>query len=247
MPSTLICTCCERSYDSHLMVNCSICKKFYKNTCMDITNNEVRILNGNKGFEWTCKNCKEFGNEFKDVKSLIIKLQEEIKSLKEKCITSNCTKDGFSMEEVIQEISERNERKRNIIILGVPEQDPVHDSATRVAKDKTEVSNILRAVTPALAGLDVKPIRLGKPTPGKHRLIKVTLKEDNQVIELLRAAKNLKGNPAYKSISIFPDRTPMQIDNYKKLKLELDQRTANGEQNLKIRYYKGSPRIVALN
>nr|CAH7733472.1 unnamed protein product [Callosobruchus chinensis] len=153
------------------------------------------------------------------------------------------------MEEVIQEISERNERKRNIIILGVPEQEQDHDSATRVAKDKTVVSNILRAVTPALAGLDVKPIRLGKPIPGKHRLIKVTLKEDNQVIELLRAAKNLKGNPAYRSISIFPDRTPMQIDNYsyKKLKLELDQRTANGEQNLEIRYYKGSPRIVTLN
>nr|CAH7746576.1 unnamed protein product [Callosobruchus chinensis] len=151
------------------------------------------------------------------------------------------------MEEMIQEISERNERKRSIIVLGVPEQEQDHDSATRVAKNQTEVSNILRAVTPALAGLDVKPIRIGKPIPGKHRLVKVTLKEDNQVIELIRAAKNLKGNPAYKSISIFPDRTPMQIDNYKRLKLELDQRTANGEQNLKIRYYKGSPRIVALN
>nr|CAH7763791.1 unnamed protein product [Callosobruchus chinensis] len=78
------CKCCNQACDSHLLVTCSVCKDKYKHTssCVDITTNEVRTLNSNKGYDWTCGGCRAIGKDLKDLKSLIIQLQNEIKDLK---------------------------------------------------------------------------------------------------------------------------------------------------------------------
>lgn len=79
-----ICTCCNKYFerDEHLMLKCCVCGKYYKNTCVDISSSEVRIINANKGYDWSCSNCREIGNDIKSLKALIIGLQEDIQFLK---------------------------------------------------------------------------------------------------------------------------------------------------------------------
>nr|CAH7735132.1 unnamed protein product [Callosobruchus chinensis] len=58
MPTRATCKSCNQSCDNHLLVTCSVCKNRYKHSCIDITANEVRTLNGNKGYDWTCSGCR---------------------------------------------------------------------------------------------------------------------------------------------------------------------------------------------
>nr|CAH7723930.1 unnamed protein product [Callosobruchus chinensis] len=58
MPTRATCKSCNQSCDNHLLVTCSVCKNRYKHSCVDITANEVRTLNGNKGYDWTCSGCR---------------------------------------------------------------------------------------------------------------------------------------------------------------------------------------------
>ena len=50
-----------------------------------------------------------------------------------------------------------------------------------------------------------------------------------------------------KNCSIYSDKTPKQLEYYKKRKKELTDRTNRGETNLKIKYYNDVPKIVSLN
>lgn len=111
MPSTLTCACCQRAYDPLYMLKCSICKKSYKNTCVDISNNEVRLVSGNKGYDWSCIKCREFGSELRGLKTLILKLQDDINELKTVNATLNQMPNAaLDFEQVVSEINDRNNR-----------------------------------------------------------------------------------------------------------------------------------------
>nr|CAH7727047.1 unnamed protein product [Callosobruchus chinensis] len=111
----------------------------FKHTCVDITSNEVRTLNSNTGYDWTCVNCRAFGRDLKDLKALIIKLQNDISELKAEKARST---PGVDFEEIIAEISERQKRKNNIMLFNVPEPDQSSALAVQVASDKISCRNI---------------------------------------------------------------------------------------------------------
>nr|CAI5826354.1 unnamed protein product [Callosobruchus analis] len=103
--------CCNQSCENHLLVICCAYKDKFKHTCVDITLNEVRILNAYKGHEWTCVTCRAVGKDLKDLKSLIIQLQNDIKKLKaEKFQPSSISVCHF--ENIISETTERLKRKK---------------------------------------------------------------------------------------------------------------------------------------
>nr|CAH7754554.1 unnamed protein product [Callosobruchus chinensis] len=108
MPAKSACKCCNQLCDANLLVTCCVCKERYKHSSFEITNNEVRTLNANKGYDWTCVNCRTIGKDLNDLKALIIQLQSDTQELK----TENMRMAGSSIdfEEIISEINERQKR-----------------------------------------------------------------------------------------------------------------------------------------
>lgn len=220
----------------------------FKNTCVDISSNELRSLNGNKGYTWSCVNCRGFGNDLDDLKSLIMKLQEEIQSMKSE-YASTPKPEVSNFEDIIAEINERNKRKRNLIIYGIEEHsNGTDEDRTKLDKDKT--TDLLQFLTPTMledANYDIKPIRLGISRNNRPRPIKVILKNDQMVNNVIQNAKKLKNNHNFGRVSVAFDRTPREYAHYMKLKSELQERQNAGEQNLKIKYINSIAKIVTLN
>ncbi|KAG5861288.1 hypothetical protein JTB14_003157 [Gonioctena quinquepunctata] len=48
----------------------------------------------------------------------------------------------------------------------------------------------------------------------------------------------------YKTLAIGFDKTAMQIEEYKVLKVEMMQRIQKGEKNLRIKYFKNIPKVI---
>ena len=114
------------------------------------------------------------------------------------------------VSELIENQSEKEEKKNNLIIRNVPE---VHDEEDNVNKtsDQEAVNNILRHVHPSV-GDQVKVIRLGKPRSkdSKPRPIKITLSDDDRSF-VLNNEKKLK-TYNIKNIRIFRDKTKKEQD-----------------------------------
>ena len=91
--------------------------------------------------------------------------------------------------------------------------------------------------------------RIGKPRDGKAKLLHVTLRDLKQVQAVLYSASMLKGNNQYKNVFLSPDRTPMEQEEFRKLRNELKERLANGEsvviRGLSIVKTKKSNRIFS--
>lgn len=247
--SNTTCACCDKAFELHLMIQCSVCKKFFKNTCVDVSSSEVRTLNANKGYDWSCKDCRAIGNDLKDLKALIIGLQDEIKSLKsESSEMRGALNTNFDFEEIVEEINERNKRKYNLVISGIEEQSQEQSTAERFEKDKNCIKDVLLKIEPVLNVDNIKPVRLGRFSENntRPRLLKITLSDEQQVLKIVKRAKILRDYDDYKHISIFSDRTPRQIQYYKNVKNQLIERINSGE-NCRIKYINGVPKIVALN
>ncbi|CAH0560509.1 unnamed protein product [Brassicogethes aeneus] len=119
--------------------------------------------------------------------------------------TNSTTKSGFDFEEIVQEVNERNLRKSNIIIYGIPEQECSISSSDRCNLDKSKISEVLHHLIPNITVDTAKPIRLGKFDATKElpRPLKIKLQGESQVFRLLSKSKVLRENPHYSSIRSF--------------------------------------------
>lgn len=247
MPTNKIsCKCCKQFFEAHLMVTCCVCKDKFKNTCVDITANEVRTLNSNKGYDWTCIDCRVLGNDLKDLKALIISLQNDIKELKARNTESDKANE-YDFEEILQEIADRQKRKNNIILFNVPEQDQSKPVNEQLLTENNQVMNIVKHVNPDVQLREVKSIRLGAYSPNKIRPIKLKLENENTVRQILSNSKKIRSNAAFKKVYFSSDKTKKQIEHYKKIKQELTDRLNAGESNCRIKYVNNVPRIVTEN
>lgn len=247
MPSTLVCSCCDRSHDALLMLKCSVCKKLFKNTCVDVSTSEIRVLNSNKGYDWSCKDCRVFGNDLKDLKAIILKLQDDIQALKTENSEIRQSSTSFDFEEVIAEITDREKRKCNLIVYGLEEPNQDQLASDRIESDRKQITSVLNTVAPELPFVNIKPIRLGRHTAGKVRPVKITLKEERSVHDVIKNGSALKNHRSFKNIRLSFDRTPRQLEYYKKVKEELVAKQNIGDQQYKIKYIRGIPRVVPLN
>lgn len=247
MPN-LICACCNKPNDDHKMVCCCICKNHFSHSCVDLTTSEARIIKSKKNLSWTCQNCSQIGDDINDLKCIMLTLKKEVETLKAIKSDPAHNANNVDYEEIIQEITERNNRKRNIIIYGISEDNTLPKSEKSI-QDKSEVINVLHTLTPSLNLDNVNPYRLGKfdATKITSRPIRVVLNDEQTVFDLIKKAKNLQNHNSYSKIRISLDRTPRQLEYYRSLKMELDRRTSEGATNLRIKYIRGVPKIAALN
>lgn len=234
--------------------------KISSKTADEIKNIKQEQKEMNKSIEMCHNQISEINkaltNQNENVKSLekkLISLENENMSLNSKMvameekigtISTNCTDD--MCEEIISEINSRNSRKCNLVFFGVDEPNQNLSPQAREEADKTKIVNLLNVVLPEENFLQVKPIRIGQYNQNKKRIIKITLANEDMVISVLRNSFQLKNNQSFKSISISQDRTPRQIEYFKKIKAQMMERINNGE-NCRLKYINGVPKIINLN
>lgn len=149
-----------------------------------------------------------------------------------------CDEEYF--EEIVNEISAREKKRKNIIVFNAPE--PKLETAEKNSEaDNNFICNLFNLINP-----DVRPLlvhRLGISNPSKIRPVKIALNSEQDVFSILKNTNKLKNVPLYKGISVTNDKTKRQTDYFKKVTSTLDERIKNGE-NLRIKYVKGIPKIV---
>lgn len=245
MPSQLACCCCGASSEEHKMLTCSVCKKKYIHSCVDVSSSEIRTIKSKRGLCWTCEACSTMGNDLNDLKAAIVALKDEVSELRKlgaSSVSGALSDDQF--EEILCEMREREKRRNNLIFYGVVE-DLTVPKAERDVADRNVCSNILHHLS---IDCEFAPVRLGKGDPSRTspRPIKLTFGDGQIVHDAIRNVKKLRSRPDCKDVRVSLDRTPRQIRHFKTLKAEMESRASAGEQ-LKIKYSRGIPKIVPLN
>lgn len=157
---------------------------------------------------------------------------------------STSTSDPHLVAKLAAELDDRQKRQRCMVVFGVAESQATA-GASRQQADRRYVADMFQylGLASEISGI----FRLGKKSTGsqKVRPIKVIMGSSDEVHNLIKSAGRLQVAERYKHVSLSYDRTPQQQAEYRALKEELRARVENGERDLKIKYIRGSPRIVA--
>nr|CAH7717537.1 unnamed protein product [Callosobruchus chinensis] len=176
------CYCCKKSGEDNKFVTCWLCKHVFYYTCVELSLSDIKAIKNKSNINFTCETCKETAITLADLKALVISLQEEVKELKaNKHTIADQLSSSMDYEEIIQEIQDRNSRKRNLIIYGLPE-DNEQPVAQRRTLDKENIKKIVGAVAEQVNCANVNPIRLGKNVQNDNpRPIKISLDNENDI------------------------------------------------------------------
>ena len=116
-----------------------------------------------------------------------------------------------ALQTAVRSIVQEEDRSKNLMVFGLKEE-----------KDE-DLSNAVSGVLEELGGkARVEAVRLGTVrSDGKPRPIRVKLSSSSTVHQLLRRAKELRGNETYKSVFLSPDRNTDDRKRHKRLVEEL--------------------------
>ena len=216
---------------------------------MDTFNQRVKMTNDEKLVKIT-ELEKELQTYQKDVIQLqkkVIKLQdEELSAAKavaqtveremksfSSVVSSNCAAAvaPSRLQAVIKRASappkkeEETDRSRNIIFYNVDEEDGEQDTPETAKVDQECVEEIVGALNEKFKLSDVK--RIGVKSSDKARPIVATLSSRENVVTLLRKAKELRETENFSDIYLSPDRTfeerverKRTVEIFKKLKAD---------------------------
>lgn len=191
----------------------------------------------------------ELRNEVTEIKRNMNSSSTEVDSqltiLKDALATAS--QQNINAEEIINEVSDRQRRRLNVVIFGVNEQPIEMGRDTRSQEDVSAVSAILTSIRSNSLINNIQRLGRYSNNATRPRPIKITLACESDVTYILKNAKSITSQERFKNIRLSPDRTPKQIEHYKKLKNELGARLNNGESDLVIKYVNGVQRIVQLN
>lgn len=172
----------------------------------------------------------KFDNQSKTVESLHHRIEDLTKvndSLENKITILEGRIDKLSSS-LLEEMEDRNSRKRNVIISGLPEEG--YNANDRQKADIEHVKKILKYLSVDEAENVIDGIsRIGKPSKNGHRLLKVSLRDHDLQQAILRKAKQLRNSDIYRGTFINPDLTPSQRFEKTNLSEELKRRKNAGE------------------
>ena len=146
---------------------------------------------------------------------------------------------GDIVSETLTEDKLKQKKKTNLIIFNVPESNSI-ESEEITQHNRTMTLKVLNSIL-KLGDIETKVkrvIRLGrKRSEETSRPIKVVFDEPDTKYKFLQSAYKIQNSDdeMIKKVQIANDRTPKEIEEYKKLRAELERRTQEGEVNLKIR------------
>ena len=148
---------------------------------------------------------------------------KEIKNLKQDI---SRIKDNY--EDILDEFENRDRRKTNLIISGLPEREDMN-ADERKQLDLSTVNSLFSA----LDGF-TNDVVSGMINPSRPRLLKVICVDTESKRRILSKSKDLRNMQQYKNIYVNPDLTPLQQAQNKQLREELHRRRSQGE-NVMIR------------
>jgi PHD-finger len=124
----------------------------------------------------------------------------------------------------INECMEREKRKKNLVIVGIEEND-----------DDDIVANKVSEVVRSTGGDKFEIIgRVGKKLGNKPRLIRVCIEDGEDRTKILKGAVNLRNVTGLERVFVMPDLTKMQQETEKKLRDKLKEIRQAGENDAKI-------------
>ena len=166
---------------------------------------------------------KEMSELKTSTKNSLGKLENQTKNLeteskKQKTVCENNLKYLVNLD--------RNVRRENIIIFGVPEDGvEVQIEQEKAKTDEEKCSAILEYIGTPIFDQAKGMFRLGKPVNGKVWPIKIRLPSSDTASSVLKESKKLK-NLNDQKIYIKPDKTKAEVAEYQRLgkrKAELDE------------------------
>jgi hypothetical protein len=202
---------------------CDACKKSFCKECADLTETEVRAIElKNRRMRFFCKNCVLIPK----LSDMISPLQGQVNQL---MLNQQKASPSVNEESIINELQDRQNRSKNVIVYNVPESRSSVINQ-RIVHDNDQIANVINDL-----GVSVnvcKVIRLGKSTDkSKPRPIKLICKDSAEALDMLRNKKKCKSD-----IKIRNDLTKMQRDYMTKILKELSDRKSKGEVNLSLKY-----------
>lgn len=201
---------------------------------------EIREIRARVDAQPQMRSYAEVAAETKTLKSQVEKLN---KIVDERPGTPNNPADNTNIEPAISELKERERRSFNLLIFGLKELESDNREVSN-RHDFSESVNVIEMIRKDVALDGIKVGRLGKPGAGKVRPIRVTFPSKEKAQLILRAKNNLSGK---NGVYIKYDNTPKQREYLKALLVELEDRKAGGEENLRVRYVNGSPKIIRVS
>lgn len=132
-----------------------------------------------------------------------------------------------STYDIIEEMRDRERRRRNIIVYNFPEK-----------SDQKGDMEAFKALSDTVFKLDLsieKTVRLGRKVDNKTRPLLLILEDFDEKNYLLSHSHFLKRHDVYGKVFIAPDRSRLERIKHKKAVDELRQRRAKGETALMIR------------
>jgi len=262
-------------------VQCTICDLWFHPSCGDINDTLLKLITTTTeqygSHCWSCRPCQSsvksinkkvvmmesrlqkiedtISNQTETIQLVddkIGKLSKEVESVKKKVDSVN-TSDN-SKNDVFKELSERENRKENIVMYNITESSS-RDAETRKEFDKDEIRKVLEVLKCTEVNEDdIKFLyRAGERSKNSSndspRPLVVGFR--NEVIQnkVICSCRYLKDS-VFKHLSILPDLTPMQRQEEKNMREECRQKNAdlnNEEQGnylYKVIGKKGQGKIV---
>ena len=139
--------------------------------------------------------------------------------MKNKNLEERCTNLELGQANLLTELEERDRRKPNVIISGLPEK---LDGSVSERKewDKQQTNDLFRHLIDSSEDLENDPIkssfRLGNTSSRKPRLLKVVCRDVDIKGEIIRKAKTLRNLQEYDNVYLNNDLTPLQQRENKK-------------------------------
>lgn len=176
--------------------------------------------------------------ENEHLKSEIKQLSKRVENIEQHCPENKSV-------EALQEMHERNYKKKNLIIFGIKEMNS-DEPEQRKAHDTSTVQSIFQSTCPEVQVNQLKVYRLGKHEQGKMRPVKVIMSSEDEVKQIMIKGKDIRKNTHYAKLAFSSDKTKKQLAEYKLIKEEMKRRSEAGEENLRIKYIRGEPKIMKL-
>jgi hypothetical protein len=207
--------CCEAVSDHPKKfegngIQCGLCCLWFHAGCTRLDEQAFTFLaeNQHPGIHWFCNPCEVISKPVLGKITQIEKRLDNIEAKLEKHDDNTCKahQNPHAINDIVKEISDREAKSRNLIIFGIPEENPG------------------TVLDPLIANLDItptdEPIRLGKtPETGKNRPILIRLDNETTKHHALATAKKLRAsNKLPSGVTIKPDRTLMQRQSDRELR-----------------------------
>lgn len=191
-----------------------------------------------------------FSEKFDNAFNRIENLEKQVQEIRDSGCSSGHIDEGRLSSQCLAEISDRLQRKHNLVLFGCPEV-RLEGKANKdeiLTLDLIKVNECLKSINPLHNNNDIQIKRIGTYNQNLRnpRPVRITFLEEPKRMETLKSFWSWRGKEQGSStkLRLSQDRTLLQRKQYREAVKTLLERRSGGEENLVIREIRGEPRIV---